>query len=53
MPAKPGDLQHGKLQALQVLNGADEPITFASQEALNSPDQLALHTYGKRSTPTG
>lgn len=47
VPAKPGDLQHGKLQALQVLNEAGEPITFASQEALNSPDQLALHTYGK------
>jgi hypothetical protein len=47
VPAKPGDLQHGKLQALQVLNEAGEPITFASQEVLNSPDQLALHTYGK------
>jgi hypothetical protein len=47
VPAHPGDLQHGKLQALQVLNGKGEPITFASQEALNSPDQLELHTYGK------
>jgi hypothetical protein len=47
VPAHPGDLQHGKLQALQVLNAANEPITFASQAALNSPDQLALHTYGK------
>ena len=47
VPAHPGDLQHGKLQALQVLNASNEPITFASQEALNSPDQLALHTYGK------
>ena len=47
VPAHPGDLQHGKLQALQVLNNAHQPITFASQEALNSPDQLALHTYGK------
>jgi hypothetical protein len=46
VPAHPGDLQHGKLQALQVLNAKNEPITFASQEALNSPDQLALHTYG-------
>jgi hypothetical protein len=46
VPAKPGDLQHGKLQALQVLNSKNEPITFASQAALNSPDQLALHTYG-------
>jgi len=47
VPAHPGDLQHGKLQALQVLNGKGEPITFASQEALNSSDQLELHTYGK------
>ncbi|MGB7588964.1 MAG: hypothetical protein WBM00_09680 [Solirubrobacterales bacterium] len=46
VPKTPGDLQHGKLQALQVLNGGGTPITFASQEALNSPDQLALHTYG-------
>ncbi|HEX5526182.1 MAG TPA: alkaline phosphatase PhoX [Solirubrobacterales bacterium] len=47
VPKSPGDLLHGKLQALQVLNEAGEPITYASQEALNSPDQLALHTYGK------
>jgi hypothetical protein len=47
VPAHPGDLQHGKLQALQVLNEGGEPITFASQEALGSPDQVALHTYGK------
>jgi hypothetical protein len=47
VPAKPGDLRHGKLQVLQVMNGADEPITVASQAALNSPDQLELHTYGK------
>jgi hypothetical protein len=47
VPKAPGDLLHGKLQALQVLNASGEPITFASQEALNSPDQLALHTYGK------
>jgi hypothetical protein len=47
VPAHPGDLQHGRLQALQVLNASNEPITFASQAALNSPDQLALHTYGK------
>jgi hypothetical protein len=47
VPAKPGDLQNGKLEALQVLNEAGDPITFESQAALNSPDQLALHTYGK------
>jgi uncharacterized protein DUF839 len=47
VPAKPGDLSNGKLQALQVLNSAGKPITFESQAALNSPDQVALHTYGK------
>ncbi|HEX6454902.1 MAG TPA: alkaline phosphatase PhoX [Solirubrobacterales bacterium] len=47
VPQSPGDLAHGKLQALQVLNEAGEPITAASQETVNSPDQLALHTYGK------
>jgi hypothetical protein len=47
VPATPGDLQHGKLEALQVLNEAGQPITFESQAALNSPDQVALHTYGK------
>jgi hypothetical protein len=45
-PAKPGDLKNGKLQVLQVLNASGDPITQASQTALNSPDQLALHTYG-------
>lgn len=47
VPQSPGDLAHGRLQALQVLNEAYEPITAASQEAVNSPDQVALHTYGK------
>ncbi len=50
VPAKPGDLRHGKLEVLQVLNGAGEPITFESQAPLNSPDQLELHTYGKTFT---
>jgi len=31
-----------------VLNGAGDPITFESQAALNSPDQVALHTYGNK-----
>src|SRR5262249_59449067 len=48
VPARPGDLQHGKLQALQVLNSAGDPITLESQAALNSPDQVALHTYGQK-----
>src|SRR5262249_23161498 len=46
VPAKPGDLSNGKLQALQVLNGSGDPITFESTAALNNPDQVALHTYG-------
>jgi hypothetical protein len=47
VPAKPGDLAHGKLQVLQVLNDAGDPITFESQADLRSADQIALHTYGK------
>ena len=47
VPDKPGDLTKGKLQALQVLRADGTPITFESQLPLNSPDQLALHTYGK------
>ncbi len=47
VPAHPGDLQHGKLEALQVLNDAKKPITAESQTALDAPDQVALHTYGK------
>jgi hypothetical protein len=45
VPRRPGDLHNGKLQVLQVING-EHPITFESQAALNSPDQLALHMYG-------
>ena len=46
MPKTPGDLQEGKLQVLQVVTAAGEPITFDSQAALAVPDQVALHTYG-------
>ena len=46
VPQTPGDLRHGKLEALQVLNGSGAPITFESQAPLSSPDQVALHTYG-------
>ncbi|WP_228430486.1 alkaline phosphatase PhoX [Baekduia soli] len=46
VPAKPGDLAHGRLQALQVTGAGGQPITQATQTALNSPDQVALHTYG-------
>jgi hypothetical protein len=48
VPRRPGDLAHGRLQALQVLNGAGQPITFESQAPLNSPDQQALHTYHRQ-----
>jgi hypothetical protein len=47
VPESPGDLAHGKLQALQVLNNVNhQPITQATQTPLNSTDQLALHAYG-------
>ena len=46
VPKHPDNLKRGKLQVLQVLNGQGNPITKASQTPLNSPDQLALHTYG-------
>jgi hypothetical protein len=46
VPARPGDLANGKLQALQVLNSSGAPITFDSQAAINNPDQVAVHTYG-------
>jgi hypothetical protein len=46
VPAAPGDLANGKLQVLQVLNSSQQPITFASEAALNNPDSVALHTYG-------
>ena len=46
VPAHKGDLANGKLQVLQVLNAAHQPITFESEAALNNPDQVALHTYG-------
>ena len=46
VPAHPGDLDNGRLQVLQVLSAAGNPITQASQTPLNSPDQLALHVYG-------
>jgi hypothetical protein len=47
VPNTPGDLLHGKLQVLQVLNASNQPITLESQTPLNSPDQVALHTYGE------
>ena len=46
VPSRPGDLQNGKLQVLQVLNQAGAPVTFESQAAVNAPDQVALRTYG-------
>jgi secreted PhoX family phosphatase len=46
VPKSPGDLEHGKLQALQVMNSAGQPITFDSQSGLNNSDEVALHTYG-------
>jgi hypothetical protein len=45
-PRTPGDLQNGKLEALQVLSSSGSPITFESQAALQAPDAIAVHTYG-------
>jgi hypothetical protein len=50
VPDHPGDLAHGKLQVLQVLNSSSQPITFESEATLNNPDQVALHTYGNTFT---
>ena len=46
VPETPGDLAHGTLQVLQVRNAAGQPVTQATQTALNAPDQVALRTYG-------
>jgi hypothetical protein len=46
VPQAPGDLENGRLEALQVLNQAGAPITFDTEAALNNSDQVALHTYG-------
>jgi hypothetical protein len=47
VPDTPGDLANGKLEVLQVLNEAGQPITFASESTFPSTDQTALHTYAK------
>src|SRR5262245_25327401 len=47
VPASPGDLNDGKLQALQVMSKSHSgAITFASQQPMQSQDQQDLHTYG-------
>jgi hypothetical protein len=50
VPKRKGDLANGKLQVLQVLNAAGQPVTFESQAAINAPDQVALRTYGSSFT---
>jgi hypothetical protein len=47
VPDKPGDLHNGRLEVLQVLHVDGRPITQATQTALQSDDQKALHTYGR------
>ena len=47
VPRRPGDLHNGRLQVLQVLNDAGQPVTVESQTALCAPDQVALRTYGR------
>ena len=46
VPRHPGDLHNGQLEVLQVLHADRTPITQATQSALQSPDQMALHTFG-------
>jgi hypothetical protein len=48
VPDAPGDLRHGKLEALQVRNTAGTPITYESQKPLNAPDQALDHSYGQQ-----
>ena len=47
VPVDPSDLTRGKLQALQVLNKAGNPITFESQAAPGNPDQNLMRTYSE------
>jgi len=46
VPDNPSDLSNGKLQVLQVWDSG-HPVTFASQAAINAPDQVDLRTYGQ------
>jgi hypothetical protein len=46
VPEAPGDLHHGRLQVLRVLNADGDAITQASETPLQSDDQVALHVYG-------
>jgi len=46
VPSQAGDLRHGRLEALQVLNAGGQPITIDTQTALMAADQVALHNYG-------
>jgi hypothetical protein len=46
VPRRAGDLHNGRLEALQVLNKAGQPITLESQAALQAPDQVQDHSYG-------
>ena len=50
VPRRPGDLQNGKLQVLQVIDNG-HPVTVETQTAVNAPDQVDLRTYG-RTFPT-
>ena len=48
VPENPGDLRHGKLQALQVLDAQGTAITFDSQATVDNPGQVAIHSYGNQ-----
>ena len=47
VPRVPGNLHDGRLQVLQVLNDAGQPVTFESQAAVCAPDQVAMRAYGR------
>jgi hypothetical protein len=46
VPQRPGDLQNGRLEVLQVIDGG-HPVTVETQTAVNAPDQVDLRTYGR------
>ena len=52
VPKHKGDLANGKLQVLQVLNAAGQPVTLESQAAINAPDQVGRHGRTARRSTT-
>ena len=48
VPTSPDDLTRGRLEALQVLDADERPITWDSLTPVNSAPGVALHTFGKK-----